>query len=406
MQRCIAKGFILFFAVLLTGCVYHQRGMNPNMDLTHETWQQQVAVNPNKWAVGADRWFLAGGENATEAMVRHAPVSAAVSTMMVKVPNSFTHIKVSGHFQVQVFGSSDANSVYVYGPNSAVRAVAVRVTNNTLYLNEVKDAPQNVGNVIVRVGIRNLRLLSQMGPGLIEGRLINSGGLCVLSMGSGNVYLSGRINLKRVMTRCKGNITVFGAVTPELYIATFGSGSVNVSGKVGVSDILHHGTGDVNIIGANSDRLQIRADGKGKIGIQGQVAICSIEARDCVSVYAYQVDGDSLTVRATDNARVGLAGCVRNLMVDTRKKALFGGRYLYTADTFVRAHDQSHANVTGGNRVFASATENGSIYFFGSPAVLDSFTRDYGTVTPIEDTSCQRQGSYCPYFKSMKKYKD
>lgn len=407
MKRYLSVGIVFVLAMLLTSCSYY-RAAGPNVDLTCETWSSHVDSNPAKWTVGADSWFLEGGTNQAQEMDQNAPYMAAMSTMMVRASNCITKVKVSGQFQVQLFGTSGDNSIYIYGPNAAVRGVAVKMVGDTLILRQVKNAPTNMGCVIVRIGIRNLSQLSQMGSGRIEGRGIRSNNLRIISCGCGNVYLGGSMNLTSVVSSGKGSVSVFGAITPMLGITTSGAGSVNVSGNVGINCIVHHGCGDINIIGANSDGLRINADGKGKIGINGRLAINEINAKDNVCVYAYYLNTDTLKVYVTDNARVGLAGCDRELYVDAGKCSRFEGRYLYTNDAYVRAHDAAHINVTAANKVFASATQNGSVYYFGSPNNLSQFFRDYGVVMPIlGDKSRRNSRSYCPYYRRQHPiYKD
>ena len=398
MKRYLCWGTLLLTALFLIGCVY-QHSRKPNADLTYESWQKQVDTNPSGWTRGSSSWFTEGVAPTVDQLNNRMPMNAAMSTMMVRVPDSFTNIKVNGHFQVQIFGTSDTNSVYLYGPNAAVREVNVRVTKDTLYLEQSKDAPGNMDCVIIRVGIRNLKNLNQMGTGRIEGRLIRSSDLCVSSSGSGNIYLGGAFNVTRIISTGRGSISLFGAITPVLDITTAGSGSVNVSGNVGIRSITHHGYGDVNIVGANSDGLTVHADGKGKIGVNGRVAINEIDARDRTCVYIYYVNGDMLRAYATDHARIGLAGCTKNLYVDAGKGSRFDGHYLYTYDAYVRAHDAAHINVNGANKVFAAATENSSVYFFGSPNILTQFFRENGVVLPILTDKPRNARNYCPYYK-------
>jgi hypothetical protein len=284
--------------------------------------------------------------------------------------------------------------------------VVVHVTENTIYLSQAKNVPCDMRNVIIRIGIRNLNSLSQCGGGIIEGRGILSNCLSITSSGCGNIYLAGRVNLTRVVSTGSGNVNVFGAITPELDIYTSGAGSVNVSGNVGIHSITHHGCGNINIIGANTDGLKIKADGRGKIGINGRVAVDEINAKDHVCVYIYYLNGTMLNVYVTDYARVGLAGCTTTLYVDAGRSSRFEGHYLYTNDAFVRAHDGAHVNVTAANKLFASSTQNSSVYYFGSPNTLSQFFRESGVIIPILGEKSRYRRSYCPYYKRQFDYKD
>src|SRR4026208_693633 len=111
MKRYINIGMLILGILLLASCAY-QGSPFPRTDLTNENWQQYVDANPRAWLQGADSWVLAGAPNSAEMANRRAPETAAISTMSVHVPE-FSHIKVNGPFQVQIFGCVGRNSVYV-----------------------------------------------------------------------------------------------------------------------------------------------------------------------------------------------------------------------------------------------------------------------------------------------------
>lgn len=395
----VLNTIVLLTLLTLTGCAY-KRTPYLNSDLTKETWQHDVHTSPNGWAKKADRWFLTGDPNATEEQDSAASYSQATTTMMVRVPNTFTNIKAQGVFQVQIFGSYDCNSVYVYGPNKEVRETEIKVVGDTLYLRQSPDATHNMDKVIIRVGIMNLHNLVQAGPGSIEGRVVRSDELNILSQGQGNIYLSGGVNLRRVNAMDKGSINVFGAISPYLVVKSSGSGCINLSGNLGVKNIQHHGRGDINLIGVNSRALKIYADGRGKIGLNGRFNVNEITAKDSTAVFGYNVQSDSLYVYTFDQARVGLAGYVNNLTVNSANGSRFEGRNLHAFDAYVRASDSAHINVTATNKIFAAATQNSSVYFYGSPKLLSQFVSGNGLVIPV-------WGSERPAgFSSYRTYKD
>jgi hypothetical protein len=384
----------MLLAVLVLVSCATSRNPYPRTDLTNENWVSLVDTNPNHWAVGADRWFMTGDPNATEVMVHHAPDRAAISTMAVRVPD-FTGIRTNGDFQVQIYGTYDHNAVYVYGPNAGVRQVVVEVRNNVLCISQIKNATRETGRVIVRIGVVNLQRLTHQGCGTVEGRQLRSTGLYVVSAGQGNMYLAGNMNLHDVLDTNKGSISIFGAVSAKLNIRAIGSGSVNISGNIGLNSILHKGSGDINLIGVSGHSVKINAMGKGKIGLLGNADISEIRACDSTCVFAYCLNSDSLYVYTFNSARVGLAGRVNHLYVDTTGSSRFGGRYLQATDAYVRTRDGSHANIMAVNRMFASATNNGSVYFYGSPDIMSQFVNGNGTVIPIWYKDGSNYGGVC-----------
>ena len=383
MKRYIAIGMLILGILALASCAY-QGSPFPRSDLTNETWQQNVEANPGQWAQGADRWFLSGDPNRAEEASRQAPESSAISTMQVRVP-AFNNIKVSGPFQVQIFGSLEQNSVYVYGPNEEVRQIAVAVHGNTLEVKVAGDpaGTRQMGQVIVRIGIVNLQSLVQQGAGRIEGRQVRSTSLKIISSGSGTIYLAGNLNVKCIEQSGSGSVNVWGAITPVLDIESTGSGCVNVSGNVGIRMIKHYGTSNINIIGANSDALNIDAGGTGKIGIRGFVNVREIKAKDRTCVYICGSNSANLCVYLSGEARVGISGRANDLYVDARGDSRFWGRSLCTMNAYVRASDNAHINVMASNKIFASAVNNSSVYFFGTPDLMSQFVSGNGTVIPI-----------------------
>ena len=384
MKRHLFIGMLVFGFTFLAGCASYHGSPFPRSDLTEEKWMQLVESTPHQWARGADSWFLTGAPNRSEERSRAASDSSAISTMLVRVPD-FNNIKVNGPFQVQIFGSLEQNSVYVYGPNSQVRQVAVEVQGNTLNVNVAGGASGNheMGQVIVRIGVVNLASLIQKGSGRIEGRQVRSTQLKIISSGCGNIYLAGNINLKCIEQTGSGSVNVWGAMTPSLDIITSGSGRVNVCGNVGVHLIEHHGKSDVNIIGANSDTIKIVTDGSGKIGIRGIVNIRDIRARGRTCVYICGSNSSCLYVYLFDNAQVGISGRTNDLYVNATGASRFWGRSLCVNNAYVRAQDEAHINVMATNKIFASAINNSSVYFFGTPDLMSQFVSGNGTVIPI-----------------------
>lgn len=389
MRRYPLLGLIICLATFLTGCATH-RNPYPNMNLSNETWQSQVDRDTSGWTRGADNWFLTGDPNCTELQNRDAPYSSAMSTMMVKVSNDVTRVRANGVFQVQIFGTNENNSVFLYGPNKAIREVAVSVHGNVLDLNQTKDAPRDINRVIVRVGLRYLTELYQAncsgtGCGLIEGIRLNAPQLRLRATGNGNIYLSGDLNPRIVLQEGGGTISLMGVNASNLRIISNGVGTINLSGhRVDVSSIIHHNRGNVNIIGATSNGLTIAADGGGKIGMIGsRINLVQLNAKDNMRVYLMGIGASSLSVASSGRAMVGLNGYANTAHLFAVNHSKIFARTLGLNDAFVRVADGAHINVTARNRLFASASGSGSIYYYGQPDSVSQFVNGSGVVIPI-----------------------
>jgi hypothetical protein len=383
MKKHSLIGIIFFCLFLLVGCATSKTPFSQsqvNRNLLNETWLKRMNLDPNVWTRGSDRWFLTGEPNFTERYVETAPVSEALTTMNVRV-SDFTNIQVDSQVQVQIIGQQEHNSVYLLGPNNQIRQTAVEIYNHTLYIRSAKDA--DLRKVIVRIGVRNLRQITNRGYGNIYGRDITSDNLCINSLNGGKIVLAGDMNVSKINQAGTGTVTVIGAYTPALNIRVTGNGNVNVSGRVGVRSIQNLGNCSVNIIGADTDALTIWAARNGVTSVAGYANLKKVTACDNSQVYLYWVNSNGTYVFESGNARVGLAGMTKSLNVDITGNSQFLGQFLHGQNVYVRTRDNSHANVTADEKLFAAAYDHSTIYFFGSPNIVSRFTAGYGVVIPV-----------------------
>jgi hypothetical protein len=379
--------FMLITSLLvMTGCTtnsFYQTTVNHN--LVKENWMSNVNLSSSSWTRNADPWFLTGEPNRVEQYSSNASQNAAISTMSVNV-GGFDSIVVNGSFQVQIVGGQDHDSIFVFGPNDAVRQVSIKTFNHALHINQV-DAKANVKRVIVRIGVRNLRNITNLGKGSIYGRGVTSDCLAITACDCGSVILSGQMNLNKVTQLGTGTITVIGAYTPNLDINVKGNGNVNVCGRVGVRRITHMGDGCVSIIGTDTDSLSILASGNGTTSVAGYANLKKLTACDASRVYVYWVNSANLYITQSGSSRVGLAGSVNNMNLDMIDSSRFGGQYLHGGSIYVRTRNWAHANVAPDKKIFAAALDKSSIYIFGCPNIVSRYTSNSGVILPVWNDS-------------------
>jgi hypothetical protein len=376
--------------LMLSACSHNGSRYRAQVDncLTQEDWMQRINTSAKPWMSQGDRWFFTGQPSRFSQIASSAPINKAMSATVVNVAN-FNKINVNGPFELQIFGHSSDPTVYVMGSNQAVRQAAIEVHHDTLYINLAPNcSPRPKEKIIVRVGMRELNGLVAQGCAKVEGTQIYSRHLDITTLGSANVLLDGDINLSNVNSVANGTITVIGAYTPSLNIRAVTNGSVNVSGRVGIHHLIKNGGGNVNIIGADSDALDIQSGGFGNISIAGFVNLTHLNAYQRGRVYIYWVNSNGMYVNVHDSAVVGLAGVTKNMDLETDGAARFQGKYLRSGNTYVRSHQASHANINPSEKLFANATDNSSIYFFGSPNVVSRYTLNNGLVVPVWSNAC------------------
>lgn len=388
------KLLLLMLSVFLFSACADKTNSYFTRDYMHENWQKSIVVNPANWARGADHWFMTGSAVLPKV---HDPL-ASVSTMKVDA-GVFTGVHIAGGFQVQLFSTDGDNTVYVYGSSVGVSNTLIESDNGILYVRAKPESGIELPDVIVRIGVHNLREIVQEGCGKIEG--INlSGNLTIITTpgSSGNIYLSGNIQLTHVQHEGSGDVTVFGVNTPTIEIKANGSGNLNLCGHMCISSLCHFGTGNINLIGATSNGLNVDVNGTGTISIDGNVTINRMSVAGDTSVYFSSVRSAALNVIAKDNAYVGIAGHVGNLNIKTEDHAFVAARYVCAQNAYASAEDYSHINITACNRAFGSAENKASVFFFGPSHLLTIFQKDYGTVIALDERNwCNYASEYRPY---------
>lgn len=380
MKQILALVGILLSALILVSCA-NGRYPYPKSDLGEETWRAQVETNSSDWAMKADDWFLAGGPSRAKIANDRAGYHSAVSRNSVRVTN-FIGIRAIGNFQVQITGDPDRNTLTIEGPNEAVRAINVKMNNNVLCLEQAKDAPSNMNQVIVHITIRHLEYLEHNGLGSVEGVRLDSNHLRIENTGCGNIFLAGRIDVKCIISHGPGTVNVFTICANDTEIVTTGSGNVNLGARryVTLRSIKHKGSGDINVIGAVGGNLTVSAEGKGKIGIYGRVNVREIRASGKTCVFIMSSDSIAPCIYVYDDARVGIDGKAGSLNGYTTRTARLLARYLHVQNSYVQASGQSHMNVTAYNKMFATANDYATIYFYGDPNILTAFKRGDGAI--------------------------
>lgn len=382
MIRHSLLGIFVIFLVALMSCSNSGTIQPRATDAAlKENWINQVNTNPDNWLKNADPWFLTGKPNQIQLNAAKASAVSAMTTSSIQVPD-FTHLSVMGDFQVQIVGGQDRNSVYVYGPNALTNQVSVSFFQGALMVKQQGELKGNMQNVIVRIGVRNLHSIVNMGNSLILGRTIMSDKLMISASGNGSIMLAGNMNVTKINQTGSGTITVIGAYSPKLDINVKGPGNVNVSGQVGIENLTHEGVGAVNIIGADTDSLCIKAVGKGITTVFGYVNLKELSA-DNSQVYVFWVYSNQANITQKGKSVVGLAGSAGSINVDLSNESCYLGQYMRSCTAYIKTKGSSHADVAADLKIFVSAVDKSTIYYFGSPEILSRYTRQQGFVVAI-----------------------
>lgn len=384
IQRLCLTFIAFCLTLLLSSCgCYQLCPISPSA----ETWLCNIHLDSRAWTRCADSWFFDGRPNSIERRILHSSPDRPATFMNVRVPD-FDKIIVNGSFQVQIVGGQAHNSLYVLGSNPLARQVSVRVCNGTLYLIQPTTPATIHYKTIVRIGVRDLKSITQLGCGDIYGRYICSSGLSIFSAGMGNIIMSGSMNLTRIKQIGTGKITLLGVNAPCFDLTVLGNGHVNIEGRVGVKSIIHRGNGLVNILGADTNQLCILTSGCGITTVVGTANLKKVISINTSRVYLYWVNSPETWVYAADQARIHLAGKTHVLHINLKNMAEFKGQFLQSDEIFVRTDNFSHANLATHYQLFAEAKSHSSIYYFGHPSQFSRFTSGLGIIIPVPEVPC------------------
>jgi hypothetical protein len=391
------KSFLLVIAclsyVFLAGCAANQAAYKAQLkhDQAQEAWISHINLDPTVWTVHADKSFYADQTMTFSDYDNHAPLSAGITEMVVRVPD-FTNITVSGPYRIEIYGRQMHNSLYVLGPNEAARHVAVDIQGSSINIHPASDCSRKTcgnGQVIIRIGIHELQSLTANGANFIQGKDITSSarGLVVKSNARNEILLTGVMNVTCVTQNGPGTISIIGAYSPEMDIIA-NNGNVNISGHVGLRSVKKIGSGNVNVIGVDTDGLMINSAGTGVTALAGYANLRKATVKGASRVYLYWVSSNGIYITLHDSARLGLAGSAKNLDIQADGNSRFEGKYLRVDNMYVTTRGNAHANVYPQSKLFANASDYSSIYFFGSPNVVSRYTSGGGIIVPIFNDNC------------------
>jgi hypothetical protein len=399
MKRYIVLAITFLTTLLITSCATNttsQTQIHP--ELANEYWMQHVNLNPNLWTKNASPWFYNNQPQRLDQFEPYTSPNRATTSMTIRLP-FFNALRVEGGFRVQVIGNQPQPGVFIVGPNDQVRHTIVEVKGSTLDVHSAADCGTACGGfdrVIIRVSVRDLNNIQNFG-GLVEGKNITSPNLTITNNG-GRVLLIGNMVLTNVLEK-GGETTVLGAYTPTLCVTNLGNGAINLNGRMNIQKILNEGNGAINILGANSTGLSAQTSGGSLTNVVGYVNLTKLTAIDYSRVYMYWINSGGMYITVTGHAHVGLAGSARNLDVDANYESRFQGKYLHVDNIYVRTRSYSHANVNPGQKLFATAMDDSSIYFFSSPNVVSRYTLSNGIVVPIFTDACPVPFAPRPIYK-------
>jgi hypothetical protein len=415
MKKFILLGIACLATLVLTGCASNKNyyGSQVRNDQIQERWLSRINLDPNLWTAHADRWYYTDTPRNFNDYAAKAPTGAAITAMMVRVPD-FTNIVVSGPYKIEIFGRQVHNSLFILGSNEAARHVAVELNGGTAMIHpatECKGMGCGSSQVIVRIGVNQLRNLTVNGNSFVEGKDITSCGLSVKSTAKSEVILIGNMNLQNVAVTGGGTVTVIGSYSPVTDVLD-SNGNVNISGHVGLHNVVKSGNGTINVIGVDTDGLFINSEGGGVTALAGYANLRKAAVKQNSQVYLYWVNSNGIYINLHGNGKLGLAGYAKSVDLVADGSSSFQGKYLRTENMYVTTRNSAHANVSAQQKLFANASDYSSIFFFGTPNVVSRYTSSSGLIVPIFNDTCPigapipRKICDVPAFKGETNYKD
>ena len=377
--------WVIFIIILTsTGCNYRMQPKG-DIEVLQEKWMQQVATNTNGWFDNSGTWLL-------KRDYKHEHPLVCQKTILPDT--DFTDLIIAGNANIQIIAGAPRNAITIYGDNGSANQVSLSYLKSQLTVNTAGDA----SNTTVRIEAKRLTSILNMNQNTVIGKINQESKINIISTSHANTFLDGEINLCFLENSGYGTVTITGIQSNNLNLTVPDDGNVRLAGRIGIQNIEHDGDGDVSIVGADSDKLSITTYGSGVTSVYGHVNLKQINADEKSYVLVYWADTNDLKVTQKKDTFVGIAGASLKLQADVQGSSCFQGQYLRTGNAFIKTYNTARANVTAGNKIFASAAGSSVILYYGEPQDISKTTARNASILALNDVPESLIVS--PYLKS------
>lgn len=281
---------------------------------------------------------------------------ASVATAPQPAPHSyhnlayFSGIKATGNFVLNIKPTHKKPYVLLEGDEAGIAAMHVNVANDILYLRK-EEIPPKKGQLPVPTHVKvtvyspPIYTLSYSGVGVINATHFSTPGLEINLNHDGLVELSGRIGLRQLNLRGRGQTILRGVDSRSLTVTLQDGASAELRGV------------------ANLSNLAIRGGGR---------------------LDMYWIKSPSLSVVANGAASIRLAGIANTLYVELRDQASLDAKYLTSKEVFVKTFNNSTADIRVSDDQNVLASDASTVYFYKEPQLNAGFMAYSGSILDMQ----------------------
>ncbi|MBS0357847.1 MAG: DUF2807 domain-containing protein [Proteobacteria bacterium] len=190
--------------------------------------------------------------------------------------------------------------------------------------------------------------------------------------------------LLKLVVGGSANATVRDLNNMSLTVVGTGSGQIDLSGEVNLQQLDLSGTSKVNIKNIRSRNLAIKVNGKNIVHIKGAAALNQLDFSGEGWLGMYWVDSPLLYVTGRGNAYAELGGRVKTLNAEIYDKAFFNAQYLRTQHSYVKTHTEARADLQVTEDQNTLAMDQSNIYYYKMPKLKADYMTGSGAVLDMD----------------------
>jgi hypothetical protein len=175
------------------------------------------------------------------------------TTRNINLP-PFSAVDTNGPYTVQIISREPWYGVRMIGDKAILERIRLYVENNTLYIRMQPGFRYfETGPVLVKVCLKDLRLLRYSGTGNVESTTLHGSALSIRGDGTGQIDLVGMTNLQKVILNGPTRLNLYWVSSPIVRVHLAGHATLFLAGK---TDILDAVLSDVSTLEAKYLRAE------------------------------------------------------------------------------------------------------------------------------------------------------
>ncbi|MDF1756818.1 MAG: DUF2807 domain-containing protein [Legionellaceae bacterium] len=271
--------------------------------------------------------------------------------------SEFSKVNITGNIDVVLHSRSKNNKIIIKGDSLDIENTTRVVKDNELIVNVGKGYPKS-GRMKIDVYASYYTSFTFHGAGSILAKGQNDRCLDLLIDNKLNALFNGRFNIRRAQF--------------------MSSGRTKIRGMRGCA-------------------TQMLLKENASVKLVGYANIASLVMEDSSKLSLFWTKSKTLNVKLKDKAHAQMAGVTETLHLELWGSSRFNGRYLMTANSFVKTHGMSEADISVTRNQHVLAKDKSNVYYYYLPEAKTDFMAEEGSVLDMREWER-------PFLKSPTRY--